>query len=102
MLIITFSLALKSVIGQVWEKERNHSLRVSSKVYFCFVNSYNFNVTFQSSVKDTGETFVDEAVLEGHLGIAKELLSFMSPEKKYELGSEEKKSINLVKVWFWF
>jgi ubiquitin carboxyl-terminal hydrolase 9/24 len=42
---------------------------------------------------------VDEAVLEGHLGIAKELLSFMSPEKKYELGSDEKKGINLVKVY---
>jgi ubiquitin carboxyl-terminal hydrolase 9/24 len=49
-------------------------------------------------VKEMGDIQVDEAVLEGHLGIAKELLSFMSPEKKYELGSEEKKGINLIKV----
>jgi ubiquitin carboxyl-terminal hydrolase 9/24 len=49
-------------------------------------------------VKEMGDIQVDEAVLEGHLGIAKELLSFMSPEKKYELGSEEKKGNNLIKV----
>jgi ubiquitin carboxyl-terminal hydrolase 9/24 len=52
----------------------------------------------QENVKETGDSQVDEAVLEGHLGIAKELLSFMSPEKKYELGSEERKGINLIKV----
>ncbi|XP_023706840.1 probable ubiquitin carboxyl-terminal hydrolase FAF-X isoform X1 [Cryptotermes secundus] len=51
----------------------------------------------RENVKETGDSQVDEAVLEGHLGIAKELLSFMSPEKKYELGSEEKKGINLIK-----
>lgn len=50
-------------------------------------------------MKETGDSQVDEAVLEGHLGIAKELLSFMSPEKKYELGSEERKGINLIKVY---
>lgn len=53
----------------------------------------------QENVKETGDSQVDEAVLEGHLGIAKELLSFMSPEKKYELGSDEKKGISLVKVY---
>ncbi|PSN47507.1 putative ubiquitin carboxyl-terminal hydrolase FAF-X [Blattella germanica] len=51
----------------------------------------------RENVKETGDSQVDEAVLEGHLGIAKELLSFMSPEKKYELGSDEKKGINLIK-----
>lgn len=51
----------------------------------------------KDNVKTTGETQVDEAVLEGHLGIAKELLSFMSPEKKYELGSDESKGILLIK-----
>ena len=51
-------------------------------------------------MKETGDSQIDEAVLEGHLGIAKELLSFMSPEKKYELGSDEKKGINLIKVMY--
>ncbi|XP_026291782.1 probable ubiquitin carboxyl-terminal hydrolase FAF-X isoform X3 [Frankliniella occidentalis] len=51
----------------------------------------------RDNVKTLGETHVDEAVLEGHLGIAKELLSFMSPEKKYELGSDESKGLLLIK-----
>lgn len=62
---------------------------------------YSFTLSvLQENVKETGDSQVDEAVLEGHLGIAKELLSFMSPEKKYELGSEEKKGINLIKVYY--
>jgi ubiquitin carboxyl-terminal hydrolase 9/24 len=65
-----------------------------------FVSWYLDRMTvLQENVKETGDSQVDEAVLEGHLGIAKELLSFMSPEKKYELGSDEKKGINLVKVY---
>lgn len=51
----------------------------------------------RDNVKTTGETQVDEAVLEGHLGIAKELLSFMSPEKKYTLGSDESKGVLLIR-----
>nr|CAD7574966.1 unnamed protein product [Timema californicum] len=53
----------------------------------------------RENVKTTGDTQVDEAVLEGHLGIAKELLSFMPPDKKYEIGSEDKRPepINLVR-----
>lgn len=62
----------------------------------CYLDRMN---VLQENVKETGDSQVDEAVLEGHLGIAKELLSFMSPEKKYELGSDEKKGINLVKVY---
>lgn len=53
---------------------------------------------FQETVKETGETGIEEAVLEGHLGIAKELLNFLPPEKKYQLGSEEKAGVNLIKV----
>lgn len=49
-------------------------------------------------VHEKGETLVDEAVLEGHLSLTKELLSFFPPSKKYELGSDEKKCINLIKV----
>lgn len=52
----------------------------------------------KENVKETGEPQVDEAVLEGHLGIAKELLGFLTPEKKYLLGSNEKKGICLIKV----
>ena len=52
----------------------------------------------RDNVKETGDTKVDEAVLEGHLGITKELLAFLPPSKKFELGSDETKGINLIKV----
>ncbi|XP_014217217.1 probable ubiquitin carboxyl-terminal hydrolase FAF-X isoform X3 [Copidosoma floridanum] len=48
-------------------------------------------------VRETGDTAVDEAVLEGHLGLTKELLSFFPPVKKYELGSDDKRGITLIK-----
>ncbi|XP_046391897.1 probable ubiquitin carboxyl-terminal hydrolase FAF-X isoform X3 [Ischnura elegans] len=51
----------------------------------------------RENVRETGESQVDEAVLEGHLGIARELLSFMSPEKRFEIGSDERKGVNLIK-----
>ena len=40
---------------------------------------------------------VDENLLEGHLCLCRDLLAFMPPEKKFELGSEEKHGVLLVK-----
>lgn len=57
-----------------------------------------FGSLIQDNVKASGETQVNEAVLEGHLGIAKELVSFMSSDKKFELGSDESTRIFLIKV----
>lgn len=51
----------------------------------------------RDNVKETGESQVDEAVLEGHLGLTKELLAFLPPSQKYELGSDEKHGVNLIK-----
>lgn len=51
----------------------------------------------RDNVKETGESQVDEAVLEGHLGIIKELLAFLPSSQKYELGSDEKHGVNLIK-----
>jgi hypothetical protein len=39
----------------------------------------------------------EEALLEGYLGVTRELLSFQSAEKKYHIGSE-KGGANLIKV----
>ncbi|KAI1241520.1 hypothetical protein IHE44_0004993 [Lamprotornis superbus] len=47
-------------------------------------------------VKRTGETGVEETILEGHLGVTKELLAFQTPEKKYHIGCE-KGGANLIK-----
>lgn len=46
---------------------------------------------------NTGEVGVEDAFLEGHLGITRELLAFQSPEKRYHIGSEKGGS-NLIKV----
>lgn len=48
-------------------------------------------------MKRTGETGVEETILEGHLGVTKELLAFQTPEKKYYIGCE-KGGANLIKV----
>lgn len=51
----------------------------------------------RDNVKETGESQVDEALLEGHLGLTKELLAFLPPNQKYEIGSDEKHGVNLIK-----
>ncbi|XP_076235119.1 ubiquitin carboxyl-terminal hydrolase-like faf [Calliopsis andreniformis] len=51
----------------------------------------------RDEVKETGESQVDEAVLEGHLCLAKELLEILPSSKNYELGSDVKHGTNLVK-----
>jgi hypothetical protein len=53
----------------------------------------------QDEVKRTGETGVEETILEGHIGITKELLAFQTSEKKYYIGCE-KGGANLIKVWW--
>lgn len=52
---------------------------------------------YKDEVKRTGETGVEETILEGHLGVTKELLAFQTPEKKYYIGCE-KGGANLIKV----
>lgn len=40
---------------------------------------------------------MEETILEGHLGVTKELLAFQTPEKKFYIGCE-KGGANLIKV----
>ncbi|XP_062303511.1 probable ubiquitin carboxyl-terminal hydrolase FAF-X isoform X2 [Osmerus eperlanus] len=42
----------------------------------------------RDEVKRSGETGVEETILEGHLGVTKELLSFQTPQKKFYIGCE--------------
>ena len=49
-------------------------------------------------VKETGDTQVEEELLEEHLGLAKELLTFLPPNKKFEFGSDERRGVNLIRV----
>lgn len=42
---------------------------------------------------------MDEALLEGHLGVTRELVSFLGPDKKYEVGADPNAQRgNLIKV----
>ena len=56
-----------------------------------------YGLYLQDEVINTGETQVEDTLLEGHLGITRELLAFQSADKKYQMGSE-KGGANLVKV----
>ncbi|CAG0892062.1 unnamed protein product, partial [Darwinula stevensoni] len=48
------------------------------------------------NVKNTGETGVEETLLEGHLGVTRELVNFLPPEKKFQIGSCQEKKILLI------
>ncbi|XP_013401949.1 probable ubiquitin carboxyl-terminal hydrolase FAF-X isoform X1 [Lingula anatina] len=50
----------------------------------------------RDEVLKTGEVPVEEALLEGHLGVTKELIAFQPVEKKYNIGAE-KGGANLIK-----
>lgn len=56
-----------------------------------------FFFPFQDEVKRTGEPGVEETILEGHIGVTKELLAFQTPEKKFYIGCE-KGGASLIKV----
>ncbi|XP_011304639.1 probable ubiquitin carboxyl-terminal hydrolase FAF-X [Fopius arisanus] len=51
----------------------------------------------KEAVMESGEIAIDEALLEGHLSLTKELLAFLPASKKYELGCDEKRGDNLIK-----
>ncbi|EHB09100.1 Putative ubiquitin carboxyl-terminal hydrolase FAF-Y [Heterocephalus glaber] len=52
-------------------------------------NEIDWLKRIRDNVKNIGETFVEEPILEGHLGVTKELLAFQTPEKKYCVGCEK-------------
>ncbi|XP_078415865.1 ubiquitin carboxyl-terminal hydrolase 9X [Cetorhinus maximus] len=59
-------------------------------------NEIDWLKRIRDEVKRTSETGVEETILEGHLGVTKELLAFQTPEKKHHIGSE-KGGANLIK-----
>ncbi|KAG2456362.1 USP9X hydrolase, partial [Polypterus senegalus] len=59
-------------------------------------NEIDWLKRIRDEVKRTGETGVEETILEGHVGVTKELLAFQTTEKKYYIGCE-KGGANLIK-----
>ena len=51
----------------------------------------------RENVRKTGTSGCHDNLLEGHLGICRDLLAFMSAEKKYDVGSNQKTSVHLVR-----
>jgi len=55
--------------------------------------------TLQECIKNLGEGYVQEDLLEGHICIARELTNFLSAEKKFELGCDPNgQSTSLIRV----
>ena len=48
-------------------------------------------------MRKTGHTGCEDSLLEGHLSVCRDLLAFFSAEKKFEIGSSTKSSVNLVR-----
>ncbi|XP_043927770.1 probable ubiquitin carboxyl-terminal hydrolase FAF-X [Protopterus annectens] len=59
-------------------------------------NEIDWLKRIRDEVKRSGDTGVEETILEGHLGVTKELLAFQTSEKKYYIGCE-KGGANLIK-----
>lgn len=60
-----------------------------------------FVVCVQEKVQQTGGlSDAEESLLEGHLGVARELVSLLSPANKHHIGSDSGNTVhgNLVKV----
>lgn len=51
-------------------------------------NEIDWLKAVRNKVLSTGDSQVDEALLEGHLGVTRELVSFLGPDKKYEVGAD--------------
>ncbi|CAB4054352.1 USP9_24 [Lepeophtheirus salmonis] len=60
-----------------------------SSEYFVVLSCLLLNVssTVRDDVRETGHSRVDDSLLEGHLRITRELIAFLSPEKKIEVGN---------------
>lgn len=48
----------------------------------------------------TGSIQAEDDLLEGHLCLTRELVSFLGQAKKFEVGADVTKNINLIKVMF--
>ena len=71
-----------------WLKKMKEAMRKNNP---CGSNSSS------SSSDKSNQLQYDDNLLEGHLCLCRDLLAFMPPEKKYDIGSNDKTGVNLVK-----
>uniref|UniRef100_A0A4X1TVK3 USP domain-containing protein n=1 Tax=Sus scrofa TaxID=9823 RepID=A0A4X1TVK3_PIG len=111
--LLFFITLLFTILGSTARERGKHSDDYFTLLRHLLNYAYNSNINvpnaevllnneidwlkrIRDNVKDTGETTgIEEPVLEGHLGVTKELLAFQTPEKKCHIGCE--KGANLIK-----
>ncbi|XP_066519025.1 ubiquitin carboxyl-terminal hydrolase 9X-like isoform X1 [Hoplias malabaricus] len=111
--LLFFITLLFTVLGSTAKERAKHAGDYFTLLRHLLNYAYNSNINLPNAevllnneidwlkrirdeVKRTGETGVEETILEGHLGVTKELLSFQTPEKKFCIGCE-KGGANLIK-----
>ncbi|XP_061081564.1 probable ubiquitin carboxyl-terminal hydrolase FAF-X isoform X1 [Conger conger] len=111
--LLFFITLLFTVLGSTAKERAKHAGDYFTLLRHLLNYAYNSNINLPNAevllnneidwlkrirdeVKRTGETGVEETILEGHLGVTKELLAFQTPEKKYCIGCE-KGGANLIK-----
>ncbi|XP_017539923.1 probable ubiquitin carboxyl-terminal hydrolase FAF-X isoform X2 [Pygocentrus nattereri] len=111
--LLFFITLLFTVLGSTAKERAKHAGDYFTLLRHLLNYAYNSNINLPNAevllnneidwlkrirdeVKRTGETGVEETILEGHLGVTKELLAFQSPEKKFCIGCE-KGGANLIK-----
>uniref|UniRef100_A0A7N6BM91 ubiquitinyl hydrolase 1 n=1 Tax=Anabas testudineus TaxID=64144 RepID=A0A7N6BM91_ANATE len=111
--LLFFITLLFTVLGSTAKERARHAGDYFTLLRHLLNYAYNSNINLPNAevllnneidwlkrirdeVKRTGETGVEETILEGHLGVTKELLAFQTPEKKYYIGCE-KGGANLIK-----
>ncbi|KAK6325421.1 hypothetical protein J4Q44_G00047630 [Coregonus suidteri] len=111
--LLFFITLLFTVLGSTAKERAKHAGDYFTLLRHLLNYAYNSNINLPNAeallnneidwlkkirdeVKRIGETGVEETILEGHLGVTKELLAFQTPEKKYYIGCE-KGGANLIK-----
>ncbi|TWW81135.1 putative ubiquitin carboxyl-terminal hydrolase FAF-X [Takifugu flavidus] len=111
--LLFFITLLFTVLGSTAKERAKHAGDYFTLLRHLLNYAYNSNINLPNAevllnneidwlkrirdeVKRTGETGVEETILEGHLGVTKELLAFQTQEKKYYIGCE-KGGANLIK-----
>ncbi|XP_067231011.1 ubiquitin carboxyl-terminal hydrolase 9X-like isoform X4 [Chanodichthys erythropterus] len=111
--LLFFITLLFTVLGSTAKERAKHAGDYFTLLRHLLNYAYNSNINLPNAevllnneidwlkrirdeVKRTSETGVEETILEGHLGVTKELLAFQTPEKKFYIGCE-KGGANLIK-----
>ncbi|MGH0135317.1 UNVERIFIED_CONTAM: hypothetical protein FKN15_029066 [Acipenser sinensis] len=114
--LLFFITLLFTVLGSTAKERAKHAGDYFTLLRHLLNYAYNSNINLPNAevllnneidwlkrirdeVKRTDETGVEETILEGHIGVTKELLAFQTPEKKYNIGCE-KGGANLIKNFF--